>query len=67
MVASWFRLATVGGEGATAREVLRHATVKKCVMVDIDEAVCNFCRDNLGVNRAAFQSASLAVLLTDCL
>jgi spermidine synthase len=28
-----------GGEGATAREVLRFKTVERCVMVDIDEAV----------------------------
>ena len=28
-----------GGEGATLREVLRHKTVKKAVMVDIDEEV----------------------------
>jgi spermidine synthase len=26
-----------GGEGATAREVLRHTTVEKVVMVDIDK------------------------------
>ena len=49
-----------GGEGATAREVLRHATVEKCVMVDIDEAVCNFCRENLEINRPAFECAPLA-------
>lgn len=28
-----------GGEGATAREVLRHKSVEKVVMVDIDK-VC---------------------------
>ncbi len=28
-----------GGEGATLREVLRHKTVKKAVMVDVDEMV----------------------------
>ena len=33
------RLAT-GGEGATAREVLRHKSVEKCVMVDIDKVGC---------------------------
>ncbi len=30
-----------GGEGATLREVLKHATVKEAVMVDIDEQVIN--------------------------
>lgn len=29
-----------GGEGSTAREVLRHKSVEQCVMVDIDE-VCS--------------------------
>ena len=33
-----------GGEGATLREVLAHNTVKKAVMVDIDEEVVNICR-----------------------
>jgi len=32
-----------GGEGATLREVLAHKTVKKAVMVDIDEEVVNIC------------------------
>ncbi len=33
-----------GGEGATLREVLAHRTVKKAVMVDIDEEVVDVCR-----------------------
>lgn len=33
-----------GGEGATLREVLAHKTVKRAVMVDIDEEVVNVCR-----------------------
>ena len=33
-----------GGEGSTAREVLRHKSVDKCVMVDIDGDVVEFCR-----------------------
>jgi spermidine synthase len=33
-----------GGEGATLREVLAHKTVKKAVMVDIDEEVVRLCR-----------------------
>jgi len=33
-----------GGEGATIREVLRHKTVKKCVMVDLDEEVVKICK-----------------------
>ncbi len=33
-----------GGEGATLREVLAHKTVKRAVMVDIDEEVVKLCR-----------------------
>ena len=33
-----------GGEGATLREVLAHRTVKRAVMVDIDEEVVGLCR-----------------------
>jgi len=31
--------AVAGGEGATAREVLRHKSVEKVVMVDIDQVI----------------------------
>jgi len=33
-----------GGEGATLREVLRHRTVRRAVMVDIDRQVVEACR-----------------------
>ncbi len=33
-----------GGEGASLREILAHKTVKKAVMVDIDEEVVSLCR-----------------------
>lgn len=36
-----------GGEGATLRDVLMHKTVKKAVMVDIDEEVVDLCRKYL--------------------
>lgn len=32
-----------GGEGATLREVLRHRSVKKAIMVDIDQEVIDVC------------------------
>lgn len=37
-----------GGELATAREVLRHKTVEKCVMVDLDEASTEWSRVGVG-------------------
>jgi spermidine synthase len=36
-----------GGEGATLREVLSHKTVKRAVMVDIDEEVIAICKKHL--------------------
>lgn len=36
-----------GGEGATLREVLAHKTVKRAVMVDIDEQVVGICQSHL--------------------
>jgi spermidine synthase len=36
-----------GGEGATLREALRHPTVKKAVMVDIDRELVDLCRQYL--------------------
>jgi len=36
-----------GGEGATAREVLKWKGVEKVVMCDIDEIACKICREQL--------------------
>ncbi|MFH1784351.1 MAG: polyamine aminopropyltransferase [bacterium] len=36
-----------GGEGATLREVLRHKSVQKVVMVDLDKEVVDFCKKHL--------------------
>ncbi len=36
-----------GGEGATLREVLRHRSVQRALMVDIDEEVVARCREHL--------------------
>jgi spermidine synthase len=36
-----------GGEGATLREVLRHRSVERVIMVDIDAAAVQACRDYL--------------------
>ncbi|MBI2940268.1 MAG: fused MFS/spermidine synthase [Chloroflexi bacterium] len=38
-----------GGEGATLREVLRHPSLARAVMVDIDPDAVAFCRDHLGL------------------
>jgi thermospermine synthase len=54
-----------GGEGATAREVLRHPTVEQLVMVDIDKVVCDFCRAHLPANAEAFASPKLTLINED--
>jgi thermospermine synthase len=54
-----------GGEGSTAREVLRHKSVEKCVMVDIDEDVVRFCKEHLEENHAAFADPRLELVIDD--
>jgi len=36
-----------GGDGGTAREVLRHASVEKCTMVEIDAMVVDACKEHI--------------------
>jgi spermidine synthase len=36
-----------GGDGGTAREVLRHENVEKCVMVEIDKCVIDACIEHI--------------------
>merc|ERR1740129_776856 len=52
-----------GGEGATAREVLRYKSVEKCVMVDIDEDVVKFCKEHIEENKEAFADPRLEVVI----
>jgi spermidine synthase len=54
-----------GGEGSTAREVLRHKSVTKCVMVDIDEVVVKFCKEHLHENTEAFADPRLELIIGD--
>ncbi|KAI5403765.1 amp-CoA ligase [Lathyrus oleraceus] len=54
-----------GGEGSTARELLRHKTIDKVVMCDIDEEVVEFCKSYLVVNKEAFHDSRLEVVIND--
>ena len=57
-----------GGEGATAREVLRWRSVEHVAMVDIDEAVVDACREHLPeMHRGAFDDPRLEVIIDDAL
>lgn len=42
-----FSRSSGGGEGATAREILRHSSVEELVMADIDPVVCKVCKNEM--------------------
>ena len=55
-----------GGEGATLREVLSHKTVKRAVMVDIDEEVVALCQKFLpNYSRGSFKDKRTELLHVD--
>ena len=55
-----------GGEGATLRDVLMHRTVRKAVMVDIDEEVVRLCRKYLPTfHKGAFSDKRAEVRYED--
>jgi spermidine synthase len=55
-----------GGEGATLREVLSHNTLKKAVMVDIDEEVIAICKEYLpDYNHGSFEDKRAEIYFTD--
>ena len=57
-----------GGEGATAREVLRWNSVKRVVMIDIDRQVVDACREHLPeMHQGAFDDPRLEVVIADAL
>jgi spermidine synthase len=55
-----------GGEGAVLREILRHPTVERLVMVDIDREVVQLCREYLpGWSQGFFDDPRVEVLHMD--
>ncbi len=57
-----------GGEGATAREVLRWKSVEHVAMVDIDGEVVAACREHLAeMHQGAFDDSRLEVIIDDAL
>ncbi len=55
-----------GGEGATAREVLKHPTVEDVVMVDVDGQLVALAREHLrSWHRDAFSDPRLEVVICD--
>ncbi|HQR20661.1 MAG TPA: fused MFS/spermidine synthase [Burkholderiaceae bacterium] len=55
-----------GGEGATLREVLVHASVRSATMIDIDEELVELCREHLvSWHRGAFNDPRVRLLSQD--
>ncbi|XP_031259406.1 thermospermine synthase ACAULIS5 [Pistacia vera] len=54
-----------GGEGSAAREALKHKSIEKVVMCDIDQEVVDFCRRYLTVNQEAFCDKKLHLVVND--
>lgn len=55
-----------GGEGATLREVLKHRSVKRVTMVDIDEKVINFAKKYLHEwHQGAFEDNRTKLVIGD--
>jgi spermidine synthase len=55
-----------GGEGATAREVLKHPTIEEVVMVDLDNQLVALAREHLqSWHRGAFNDPRLEVVICD--
>jgi spermidine synthase len=55
-----------GAEGATLREILRHSTVRRAVMVDIDEEVVKICKEHLRVmHQGSFDDPRISLVIGD--
>lgn len=54
-----------GGDGGTLREVLRHESVEKCVMVEIDSVVVEACKEHLIQTACEFHNPKAKVLIQD--
>ena len=53
-----------GGDGGTAREVLKHKKIQKCVMVEIDSTVIQACKKHLP-KLNAFKDSKLELKIED--
>ena len=55
-----------GGEGATLREILKHGTVEKATMVDLDDQVVKVCREYLpSFSAGAFDDPRTELIVGD--
>ncbi|NFV81400.1 polyamine aminopropyltransferase [Magnetospirillum aberrantis] len=55
-----------GGDGGMLRELLKHRSVERAVLVEIDAAVVDFCRQHLpSVSDGAFDDPRTAIVIAD--
>jgi spermidine synthase len=54
-----------GGDGGTAREVLKHKTIEKVTMVEIDQLVIDACREFLPQMSTSFSNPKLDLKIQD--
>lgn len=54
-----------GGDGGTAREVLRHSHIRECIMVEIDEMVVEASREFLPETSCSFQDPRFKLIIDD--
>lgn len=54
-----------GGDGGTAREVIRHASVEKCTMVEIDAMVVDACKQHIPQTSSALEDQKVHLIIGD--
>jgi len=54
-----------GGDGGTAREVIRHPSVEKCTMVEIDAMVVDACKQHIPQTSAALEDERINLIIGD--
>ena len=54
-----------GGDGGTAREVLKHKNIKNCTMVEIDDLVVEACKKYLKATACSFKNPKLNLKIED--
>jgi len=54
-----------GGDGGTAREVIRHSSVEKCVMVEIDPMVVEACKKYIPQTSCALDNPKIELIIGD--
>ncbi|WP_371373817.1 polyamine aminopropyltransferase [Thalassotalea aquiviva] len=54
-----------GGDGGTAREVLRHKSVEKCTMVEIDGMVVDACKEHIPQTSSELDNPKLNLIIGD--